>query len=293
MPRAVTIGNFDGVHRGHAHIVAAARRHGDVHVITFDPSPAVVLRGAVPRPLGTIERRRELLVAAGASEVHVIDPRDGFLEQSPAEFLDWLAGEFSPDRIVEGPDFRFGSGRGGSVRTLREAAPQHGWEVEVVDPVTVMLGDRTVVRASSSIVRTLLDAGRVDDAARVLGRPHRVSGIVRPGARKGRELGIPTANVDAATVIVPGNGIYAGTATDPDGGRHRAAISIGTRPTFDGATRAFEVHLIDYNGPVDVYEWTMTVDIERWLREQVRYASIDPLVAQIRRDIARARKEAG
>ncbi|MCP3905417.1 MAG: riboflavin biosynthesis protein RibF [Planctomycetes bacterium] len=291
---AVTIGNFDGVHRGHTRLVQAARAEvgddGRVIVLSFDPHPLTALRPDVEiRRLTGFERRTALLAAAGADEVVRLEPTADVLDRAPDEFIADVARRFAPSVIVEGPDFRFGRGRAGDVRTLRKLETTHGYRTVVIDPVEAALANQHVVRVSSSMVRWLLERGRVADAGMLLGRPYALQTTVVPGDRRGRTLGIPTANLDRGDDVLPADGIYAGTARRPDGRCYAAAISVGTKPTFGAHARVCEAHLLDYDGPVDDYGWTIDLRFERWLRDQVRYDDVARLVEQLQRDLDNVR----
>jgi riboflavin kinase/FMN adenylyltransferase len=300
-PTALSIGNFDGVHRGHVALVEAARRAvgdaGRVVVLSFDPHPAALLRPESPVPrLSDIDRRRRWLEEAGADEVRVLVPSSSFLGQTAEQFIAGVVDEHRPAVIVEGPDFRFGRARAGTVETIRELGSQMGFEAIVIDPVEVDLADQHLVRVSSSHVRWLLTRGRVRDAATLLGRPYELAGRVVPGDQRGRDLGVPTANLlqdETQACVLPADGIYAGWANDPDGRRHPAAISIGTKPTFGANPRVCEAHLIGYEGPLDTYDWPIAIELTEWLRDQLRYEGVEPLVDQLRRDIADAVVVAG
>ena len=294
-PVAITIGNFDGVHRGHQALIAAARAavgpDGRVVALSFDPLPATWFRGDdAPKRLGTADQRSEALQAAGADAVEFLNPADGVLSWTPEAFVAELSRRFAPRAIVEGPDFRFGAGRAGSLETLRALAADAGFEVIEVPAVEAALAGQQSVRVSSSRIRSLLAAGRVDDAARLLGRPWTLRGVVRPGAQRGRTIGVPTANVDAPGLMTPADGVYSGEACDGDGIWHRAAISVARNPTFGETERRVEVHLVDYAGPIGAYDWTCDVRFHRWIRDVIPFPSIDALTAQLRRDIDQARR---
>jgi riboflavin kinase/FMN adenylyltransferase len=306
---AVTIGTFDGAHAGHAALIDAARSEagpgGRVVVLSFDPHPASALPGrtAPPRLTG-FARRAERLRAYGADEVRRLEPGPDLLGLSPEAFMAHVVESFDPDVIVEGPDFRFGRGRSGTAEGLREIGTRLGFEVHIVDPVEVDLGDQTLTRASSTMVRWLLEHGRVRDAARVIGRGHGVEGTVVPGDRLGRTIGIPTMNVKPTTVL-PADGVYAARAHLPGGRTLAAAVNVGSRPTVDGPARRIEAHVLglptsldthtdgDATTPwapiagLDEYGWATVLEPLAWVREQVRFDGLDQLRAQIRRDVAR------
>jgi riboflavin kinase/FMN adenylyltransferase len=299
---ALTIGHFDGVHRGHAALVRAGRVAADaaggrVIALTFDPHPAAVLRpGTEPPRLSRFDDRRQWLLDAGADEVVRLEPTPGLLSRSPEEFLQELVEAYRPAAIVEGPDFRFGRGRSGSLDSMRrfsERLGARGFRVIEVPTLESALADHSLVRISSSMIRWLLQRGRVDDARRLLGRPYDLRGGVMPGDRRGREMGFPTANIDAGDLLLPADGIYAGAARLPDGRTFPAAISIGTKPTFGARPRAFEAHLPGYDGPVDEYHWSIAIAFHHWLRDQMRFDDAESLRAQISRDVARVQALAG
>ncbi len=285
---AVTIGNFDGVHRGHAQIVArarqlAARRGGPTVVFTFDPHPAQVLRrDAAPIPLTTTARKAELLESLGV-DCLVAYPTDRAFLQYDAEsfFRRVLCDDLAAKAIVEGRDFRFGRGREGDVATLARYCALAGMTFEVVEP---LIEAGQVI--SSSRVRSLLAAGEVDEACGLLTQPYRLSGIVALGAQRGRTLGFPTANLSATATLVPGEGIYAGRAV-VDGRTYAAAISLGPNVTFDENERKIEVYLIDFSG--DLYGRPLSVDFMSRLRDIMRFDSTEALIRQMKADVEAAR----
>ncbi len=291
---AITIGSFDGVHRGHLELVRAARRavgeRGRVIVLSFDPHPLSVLRPRdTPARLSSFDQRVEWLtgdgVAGGADEVVALSPNPEFLDQSPEAFLESLVKAYAPAVIVEGPDFRFGRGRAGSPRTLEDLGARHGYRTIIIDPVEATLTDHTILTVSSSMIRWLVAHGRVRDAAALLGRPYELTGPVVAGDRRGREIGVPTANLNHRDRLLPADGIYAGVAIRPDGRSFPAAISVGAKPTFGAHPRLCEAHLIGYEGPLDDYGWEIRVRFGDWLRDQIAYRRIDQLTDQIRRDL--------
>jgi riboflavin kinase/FMN adenylyltransferase len=294
---ALSVGNFDGVHLGHQALVGAARAAagspGEVVAVTFEPHPALILRGSCPPRLMSAEDRRRELMAAGATRVETIVPDARLLALSPEEFISELASRVPFDAIVEGADFRFGRGRSGDVRTLREIGDRTGFRTVVVDEVEVPLCDGHLVPARSSTARWLLSLGRVADVARVLGRPHRVSGEVVRGAARGRGIGYPTANIALGDVTLPQDGVYACAATLPSGERWVAAASVGTNPTFGECPRTLEVHIIDMDHSTDLYGMRIHVDFDRWIRPMLAFDTIDALVAQMGRDCAVAAGCAG
>lgn len=292
VPTAVTIGNFDGVHRGHARLVRMAReavdtvsQAGRVVVLSFEPHPLSVLRPRqAPPRLTDFNQRMRLLIEAGADRVVALEPTRQFLGQSAQDFITSMVQSHQPKVVIEGPDFRFGKGRAGTVDTLRQMGASHGFQTIVIDPVNATLSDHSTVVVSSSMIRWLIERGRMRDAARLLGRRYEIRGTVVVGAQQGRSLGIPTANVGQCEQMLPMDGIYAGTARRGEAA-YPAAISVGTKPTFGQHPRVCEVHLLDYDGPLDDYGWDIRVSFDHWLRDQLAYADVQSLTSQITRDI--------
>lgn len=288
---AVAIGNFDGVHLGHARIVerlvALARAvHGPAVVFTFAPSPAAILRpDHAPSPLAWPERRVELLLALGVDGVVLFPTDAAFLEHSARDFFEHIVRRrLDAQAMVEGPNFFFGRHREGNVGLLAEFCREANLALEIVPPVSI---EGQMV--SSSRVRKMVAAGEVELAARMLGRPHRIRGQVVRGAGRGRTLGFPTANVGGGDAILPGEGIYAGVAWADDR-LWPAAISIGPNPTFDESRLKIEVYLDGYHG--DLYGRAIEVDFLARLRDIVRYNAVAELIAQLERDVAATRQAA-
>ena len=287
----LTIGNFDGVHLGHRRLVERARElagpGGRVSAVTFEPLPAAVLRPGIPiERLTDAQARRRLLREAGCDEVLELDPRDGLLALEPAAFVVRLRESVPFAAVVEGRDFRFGAGRAGDVGTLRDLGRSMGFEVEEVADLSIGLADAVMTPVRSTTIRWLLAMGRVADAARLLGRPHAVVGPVREGDRRGRTLGFPTANVDPGETMLPADGVYAADAI-VDGRSHRAAVSVGTKPTFGGAGRTCEDHVVGLPKAIGEYGWSIELRFTSWLRSQWRFPGPEALVAQLRRDVCR------
>jgi riboflavin kinase/FMN adenylyltransferase len=283
----VPIGIFDGVHRGHQLVlrraVAAAReRDAKVSVITFDPHPVAVLRPDVmPLMLTTIDRRVQLLREHGADEVVVLEFNEVLSRQSPEEFIEHtLIERLHAVRIVVGTNFRFGHRAAGDVALLRK------YDLEV-DDVELLRDGQTI---SSTLIRELIAHGEVAAAANALGRPHFVEGPVVRGDARGRALGFPTANVAIpAGIAVPSDGVYAGWLVRADGSRGKAAISVGTNPTFDAAERRVEGYVIDEGHDLDLYDEHVMIEFAQRLRRMEKFGSVDDLVAQMARDVAAAR----
>lgn len=294
----VTIGNFDGVHRGHAALVrrAVAEAAGSAKVVAlaFDPHPATLLRPqAVPARLSTFEQRARWLREAGANEVVRLAPTPELLDTAPEDFAAQIRRDYRCRAIVEGTDFRFGRGRRGDLDLLRRLGENLGFCVHTVKPVTVSLTDQCIATCSSTLVRWLIAHGRVTDAGRVLGRPYEIDATVVRGDRRGRELGFPTANLDTPCAL-PADGVYAGRAKLPDGRILPAAVSIGDKPTFDGTARAAEAFILGLPSPgpsgaipgLPEYGWPLSLQVLAYIRDQTRFASVQSLVEQIRRDCA-------
>ncbi len=295
----LTIGNFDGVHAGHIALLERARAIADAHAdrprvvaLAFSPHPLSVLApGREPATLTTFATRERLLLAEGADAVMRLDPTSGLLERTAEEFVETLVRDFAPVAIVEGADFHFGKARRGNIDTLRALGERHAFSVEVVPPVTVRIADSREVPASSTLARWMITHGRVADADAVLTRPYFITGEVVRGARRGRELGVPTANI-STPCLPPGEGVYAGRATLPDGSVFPAAVSVGTNPTFGEHQLSVEAHILDWAGFPDEsheYGWPIELSFDAWLRDQLRFESIDSLKDQMWRDIDRAR----
>lgn len=289
MRTAITIGNFDAVHRGHVALVERAREavgtDGIVEVWSFDPPPVTILNPTFHlNRLTTFELREKLLLKAGADKVRKITPTQALLAQSPEEFIADVVKEFAPDFFVEGTQFVFGRGRTGTAETLRKLGAELGFSLIELGGVEVTLADGESIRASSSKVRALLEEGRVEEANSMLGREYEISGVVSKGDQRGRTLGIPTANLSDVTAMLPKDGIYAGT-TSIEGEQYIVAISIGTKPTFGENKRVLEAHIISYEGDLEHYNWSLTVTISHWIRDQERFDSVAGLQAQIEADI--------
>jgi riboflavin kinase/FMN adenylyltransferase len=251
-------------------VIDAARRLGlRTTVVTFDPHPRAVLGGRVEL-LATLERRLELLADAGVEDVLVLSFDEELATLSAEDFAEQMLRGIGAETIAAGETFHFGRGREGDLDLLDRL----GFDVRRVS---------LAENVSSSRVRELLHAGEVERAAVLLGRPPEVEGTVVRGDGRGRGLGFPTANLDVPEVLVPPDGVYAGSARD-----FRAAVSIGTNPHFDGRERRIEAHLLDFDG--DLYGQRLVVEIWSPIREQRRFDSLDELVAAIGDDVAHARR---
>lgn len=269
-PRAAAIGTFDGVHRGHLRVLQAVRdAHRRTTVVTFEPHPRAVLGEGVEL-LTTLERRLELLAAAGVDDVLVLRFDERLAALAAEAFAEDYLRATGVEAVAAGATFRFGRGREGDLDLLQRL----GFDVRRVP---------LVENISSSHVRHLLHSGETEQAAQLLGRPPEVEGVVVRGDGRGRKLGFPTANLDVPSgLLVPPDGVYAGWTN----GR-RAAISIGTNPHFDGVERRVEAHLLDFDG--DLYGQRLVVEVWSLLRGQARFDSLDDLVAAIAADVEQAR----
>ena len=282
----VAVGNFDGVHRGHAALIAAARQlgRGPVVPVTFDPHPLVLLAPEKYQPpLTTVPDRVSLLHAGGADHVVVLRTSPELLALAPEAFFRAIVrGALGARGVVEGFNFRFGKDRAGSNDTLRTLCAEAAIEFREVPAFE--LGGRPV---SSSRVRDALAAGDMAAAADLLARPYRVSGTVGTGARRGRTIGFPTANLERIETFVPAEGVYAVSVTT-DAGVFAGAAHIGPNATFGEDVRTVEVHLLDFDG--DLYGQTLAVDFVARLRSTRKFDGVDALVEQMRRDVAQARR---
>ena len=294
-PAVVTIGNFDGVHRGHQHLLATAAAAGQpVVAVTFDPHPARLFApDKAPKLLCTLERRIELLREHGADEIRILAFDREVAGWSPTEFIERvIVGELRATAVVVGENFHFGAQAAGDVATLAAAGASAGFTAEGVSLVTSigMAGGDTSDILCSTLVRDRIAAGDMPGAAAVLGRPHEVSGVVRAGDGRGKDLGFPTANVPVdETYAVPPDGVYAGFVV-VDGERHQAAISVGTNPTFGGMERRVESFVLDRPGGIDLYERAIRVEFIQRLRGMEAFDSVDALVAQMHDDVVVARE---
>jgi riboflavin kinase / FMN adenylyltransferase len=286
----VTIGVFDGVHKGHQQIIGhAVKRAGELGiqsvVVTFDPHPSEVVRpGSHPAVLTEPARKAELIEALGVDVLCVIPFTSDFSRLSAEAFVhDVLVEHLHAALVVVGENFRFGHKAAGDVELLQRLGRTFGFAVEGAP----LVADETTVY-SSTYIRACVDAGDVAAAARALGRPHRVDGVVVRGDQRGRELGFPTANLLTSThAAVPADGIYAAWLVRDREQPRMAAVSIGTNPTFSGRERRVEAYVLDFTG--DLYGERVALDFVSRLREQRTYAGLEPLIEQITEDVAQVR----
>jgi riboflavin kinase / FMN adenylyltransferase len=293
----VTIGEFDGVHRGHQRVVSIARQTAadlglPVVVVTFDPHPDEVVRpGSHPALLCTARRRLQLLAGLGVDAVCVIPFTLEFSRLGPDEFVRTvLVDRLHAARVVVGADFRFGHKAAGDVPLLAELGEKYEFAVTGVPLLT-----ENGITISSTRIRSLLTDGSVAAAADLLGRPHRVEGVVVRGFERGRSLGFPTANLEPPpNTAIPADGIYAGWLASLDAAgdetlRWPAAISVGTNPTFGGQDRTVEAHALDRDD-LDLYGVHVAVDFVARLRATVKFDSVEALVQQMYIDVGDARR---
>ena len=269
-PRAVAIGTFDGVHRGHCSVLQATIDSGlDPTVITFDPHPRVVLGNRVDL-ITTLERRLELLADAGVADSLVVAFTPEFMRLTPEEFIATYLTSFGAVSVAAGDDFRFGHKRAGSIQTLADAG---------LEPLAVEI----IEGVSSTAIRDAVREGDLARAATMLGRPFELDGTVVAGDQRGGTLGYPTANLAIdAQLLCPRYGIYAGSAVG-----HRAAVSIGTNPHYGGTERRIEPFLLDFDG--DLYGRRLVVELWQRLRDEHVFESEERLIEQIGRDVEAVR----
>ncbi|PZG56757.1 bifunctional riboflavin kinase/FAD synthetase [Spongiactinospora gelatinilytica] len=296
----VTIGVFDGIHRGHQRVLGrvaeiAAERGLPSVVVTFDVHPEeILLPGTHPPMLTTQRHRMEIFEDLGMDEVCVLPFTVELSRLSPEEFVRTvLADRLRPAVVVTGEAFRFGHRTSGDVETLRTLGDEHGFTVETVPRAEV--GGQAQGLVSAGMVRARVVAGDVEAAAAALGRPHRVEGVVVRGHQRGRKLGVPTANVESPPhTAIPADAVYAGwlrcvprddVPAAYGGERWPAAISIGTNPTFDGVVRTVEAHVVGRDD-LDLYGTHVAVEFGYRLRDHSKFESIDALIEQMRADIA-------
>ena len=292
----ITIGAYDGVHSGHRALIEEVRRLASTRgcrtaVVTFDRHPAMVVRPeSAPRLLTDLEQKLELLAETGVDHTLVVHFDAERAHESPEDFVEEvLVGVLRARAVVVGHDFHFGHKRRGNVELLTTLGRAHGFDVL---GLTLFDDEGGTAPVSSTRIRGLLQEGRVEEAAELLGRPHEVRGTVGHGdGRGGPELGFPTANVAVpAEIQLPGDGIYAGWYERPDGAVHAAAISLGRRLTFyeDGGDLLLEAYLLDFDG--DLYGERAKVRFVTRLRGEQRFDSVDALIAQMGQDVEATRR---
>ena len=284
-----TIGNYDGVHRGHQHMLAALRRRAlelglPATVVTFEPTPREYFEGeTAPARLTRLREKLQALARYDVDRVVCLRFDTELAAISARSFEeDLLAARLGVRHMVVGHDFHYSRRREGTTASLRAAGRRLGFTVEEVPPFEI-----EGVRVSSSLVRAALEAGDLAVATQLLGRPYRISGRVQLGQRLGRKLGFPTANLPLHRKVIPLWGIFAVRVDGPGLTFHPAVASLGTRPTVDGTVPLLEVHLFDFDR--DLYGRNLDVDFIARLRDEVRFDSLEALVEQMHRDAAQAR----
>jgi riboflavin kinase/FMN adenylyltransferase len=286
----VALGNFDGFHLGHQAVAgrAVARAFHErrpVIVATFDPHPVKYFKPDVPPfRLTSLDQRQDLFAHVGADAMLVFEFNAGLASMDAEEFVaDVLARRIGAAGVVTGDDFSFGKGRAGDVALLQSLGAQHGIAAEAVAQVALD-GERI----SSGRIREMLVAGEIGKATHMLSRDYAIEGLVERGDARGRELGYPTANLQMGDYQRPKYGIYAVRVTLDDGTEHPGVASLGVRPTFDPPQELLEAHLFDFDG--DLYGRRIEVALHAYIREEVRFDSLEALAAQMREDEAEARR---
>ena len=288
---AVAIGVFDGVHLGHQRVLRALQRHDKRLTrvaMTFGTHPAAVLASdGAPTRLSTLKRRFELLEASGVDRIAVLGFDTSMRDMTPDEFVDaFLVDGLNARFVAVGSGFRFGRDASGTTATLAEFGARRGFEIEVVD-----IARRDDEEIRSTLIRQCLELGDVAGATEMLGRPYEMEGIVVPGDGRGRQLGVPTANVSfPAMLTVPRGGVYA-VIVGIDETDHPGVANLGVRPTFDGHEQVLEVHVLGYDR--DLYGRQLRVGLVERIRDEHRFASADELLTQIRSDITSAARILG
>jgi riboflavin kinase/FMN adenylyltransferase len=285
----VALGNFDGFHLGHQAVVGRAVQRGfherrKVIVATFEPHPVRYFKPDLPPfRLTTLDQREELFAHAGADAMLVFEFGEKLRETSAEEFVSWLlAGKIGAAGVVTGDDFSFGKGRTGNVETLRTLGAHSGIIAEAVAPVLVD-GERV----SSGRIRDSLKGGDIGHATHLLSRDFAIEDIVQKGDQRGRQLGYPTANLVLGDYLRPKYGIYAVRVTLDDGSEHPGVASLGVRPTFTPPQELLEAHLFNFDG--DLYGRKIEVALHAFIREELKFDGIEPLIAHMKDDEAKAR----
>ena len=286
----VALGNFDGFHRGHQAVVARARAIAEAEgrpliIATFSPHPSRIFNPDAPFfRLTTLDQRARLFADAGAAAMYVFQFDRALAGVSAEEFIaDWLVGRIGAAVAITGEDFTFGRARSGTIETLVERGAAHGLRAESVGPVV----DESGV-ISSSRIRASLQQGDCETATRLLTRPFAIAGTVTHGAKLGRTIGYPTANIELDRYLRPAYGIYAVRARLPDGRMLDGVANLGIRPTFDPPKELLEPYFFDFSG--DLYDLTIEVELIHYMRPEARFDGLDPLIKAIEADCVEARR---
>jgi riboflavin kinase/FMN adenylyltransferase len=293
----LSVGNFDGVHRGHLKLLTECRHLArstgrPLAVATFEPHPLTVLNpAAAPPRLTPPAMKNDLLAAQGVDELIILPPTPDVLNTTAEQFWEILRDTVRVTHLVEGETFTFGKGRTGTIDRMRQWAARDGIGLSVVEAEEAVLLDLSIVPVSSTLVRWLLSHGRARDVAILLGRPYALRGRVVEGYKRGRTIGVPTANLSCDDgQMIPPDGVYAGRCA-VDGKTYPVALSIGTLPTFGQTNdRQIEAHLIGFDG--DLYGRIIDVEVVDWVREQAKFSDVEMLKAQIARDVTEIRARA-
>jgi riboflavin kinase/FMN adenylyltransferase len=290
MSKVIAIGIFDGVHAGHQQIIASAKHHGEVTIITFDPHPvSIVAPDRTPSQLMPLADRIKFLKAAGATSVEVIKFTKEFSQLTADQFIeDILVGRFAAEHVVIGENFNFGFKAQGTPEYLSQVGPKYGFGVTIVK-----LQENRGSTISSTRIRSLIIDGQIERANELLTRNFYLIGPVVHGEKRGREIGYPTANIGLETLAtIPADGVYAGWLTVGED-RWPAAISIGTNPTFPGVRgRQVEAYALDQIG-LDLYDKEAKLEFGFRLRDTLKFDGLDPLLIQMKMDCDKARELTG
>lgn len=285
----ITIGNFDGVHRGHVSLIKkvleeSKKIDGTPSVLTFNPHPLTVINPYIQiEQITPLEDKLKLLESHGIKVVFLIKFDDEFSKLSGEEFVrEILVGKIGVKNVVVGYDFSFGKNKSGNIDLLRELGQRYGFDVFVMEPLKE--GDKII---SSTRIRSFLKEGLIKEANLFLGRPYTIRGMVTKGRKIGRLLGFPTANLLITNYLIPSRGVYAAYAYI-EGVRFRAVINIGPAPTFHIEEKSFEVHLLDFEG--DIYGKEVVVELRERLRGIIKFKDVEDLKEQIKNDIERAKR---
>ncbi len=288
---SVALGNFDGVHRGHGAVIAAAKAlvpGAPTGVVTFDPHPRRFFQpDADPFILTPLPVKAARIEALGVDFLYVLNFDAALAAMTPDAFVETvLVNGLGVSGVTTGGDFRFGTKRGGDAAVMQSLGERFDMRTAALDEVF----DESGGTVSSSAARQALREGRPEDAAAILGTPHLIHGPILEGDKRGRTIGFPTANLSLDGILVPAFGVYATTATFADGSAVRGVANLGMRPTFDKTVPILEAHLFDFDR--DIYGETVTVALEQFIRPERRFDGLDALKTQIALDVEAARAAA-